>query len=154
MASEGEDVAPGWYADPSGDGPARWWTGTSWGDPPVGRRRQPSRWQQPAGRRFVAVAKVAGVGLLVLVAVVLVLMPPYGWFGDNTWRAQVISVDGQQVCTTPDKGERDPGWNDPFCFHDGLRTESGEVVRAEVGDCIEIKSMHPSFYVKRVVDCA
>lgn len=75
-------------------------------------------------------------------------------FGDDTWRAKVISVEGREVCTEPDKGERDPGWAVPFCLDYGAVTASGKPVPVRVGQCIEIESKHPAFYVNRVVPCA
>lgn len=73
-------------------------------------------------------------------------------FGDDTWRAKVISVEARQVCTKPDKGEEDPGWEVPFCLRSV--TESGDPVPVRVGQCIEVESKHPTFFVTRVVPCA
>lgn len=94
------------------------------------------------------------VGVVLVLAVpALLFIASSGWFEDNTWRARVISVDGSRVCTTRDAGERDPGWADPFCLDDGLVTEDGDVIRAGVGECVELASVHPAFYANKVVAC-
>lgn len=113
----------------------------------------PPRAVKPPRRRWVRWG-LTGVCVLFSAAVfILVTSPPYGWF-EHPWRVKVTSVQGDQVCTTVDHGERDPGWRDPLCFDHGLETEAGEPVSVSVGQCVQLHSCHPLIFADHIVPCA
>jgi hypothetical protein len=74
-------------------------------------------------------------------------------FGSNTWRATVVQVEGQRVCTVPFANEKDPGWANPLCLDEGLVDHHFEPFVVEAGLCVEMHNHHPAFVAHKVVPC-
>ena len=106
------------------------------------------RWRPLAYGAYVVVI----LGFVVAVGTVYVAM-----FTTIPWRARVISVGADKVCTVVDEGERDQGWTSPFCLRpdasDGFVDESGQQVVVRVGDCVKLEVRHPGIYVVGRVTC-
>lgn len=88
-------------------------------------------------------------GLGIVTSIVLLSCTP-----SKPWRAMVVEVSGQRVCTVPDKGEKDPGWAKPLCLEDGLVDHDRLPLTVSVGECVEIHNHHPVFFVHKGVPCS
>lgn len=97
----------------------------------------------------MAIALAVAAVLLFVVMVGTLMFAQSGWL-QKPWRARVLSVRDGIVCTTPDRGERDPGRPDPLCLSE---TELGRH-DLHVGECVLLRSTHPTIDVVKKVACA
>ncbi len=73
-------------------------------------------------------------------------------FQGDSWRVEVVSIEGSEVCVRSLPDEDGGGFLQPTCRR-GSREPGASLSELRIGDRVQVEVHHPSLDVVKVVEC-